>query len=99
MDGLTVAADMSLYFDVIKQIQDQINRITYANDLSERERLSQLKRLEHEISQKFKWARRSVDVTERRWASFKVAETVAEPETSRFARSLESEAEITEESL
>lgn len=56
-------ADMTLYFDVIKQIQDQINRITYANQLNEQERLNQLNRLEHEISQKFRWARRSIDTT------------------------------------
>jgi len=32
-------ADMTLYFDVVKQIQDQINRITYAYPLSEQERM------------------------------------------------------------
>ncbi len=53
--------DMTLYFDVVKQIQDQINRITYANQLNEQERLDLLSRLEHDISQKFHWARRSVD--------------------------------------
>ena len=42
-------ADMTLYFDVIKQIKDQINRITYANQLSEHDRLNQLNRLEHLI--------------------------------------------------
>ena len=57
-------ADMSLYFDVVKQVQDQINRITYANQLNETERLHQLNRLEHEISQKFHWARRSIDTSE-----------------------------------
>lgn len=64
-------ADMTLYFDVVKQIQDQINRITYANHLTEQERLNQLYRLEHEISQKFQWARRSVDTVKRRWVSHK----------------------------
>jgi hypothetical protein len=64
MDGLNMPADMTLYFDVIKQIQDQINRITYANQLNEQERLNQLNRLEHEISQKFQWARRSIDTAE-----------------------------------
>lgn len=53
--------DMSIYFDVIKQIQEQVNRITYAMSLSEEERLSQLNRLEHEISQKLVWARRSIN--------------------------------------
>ena len=57
-------ADMSLYFDVVKQVQDQINRITYAYQLNEIERLNQLNRLEHEISQKFHWARRSIDTSE-----------------------------------
>ena len=61
-------ADMTLYFDVIKQIQDQINRITYANQLNEQERLNQLNRLEHEISQKFLWARRSIDMSEAQMA-------------------------------
>ena len=56
--------DMTLYFDVIRQIQDQINRITYAKKLTESERLHQLNRLEHEIAQKFHWARRSVEVVE-----------------------------------
>ena len=59
--------DMTLYFDVIKQIQDQINRITYANQLSSQERLNQLSRLEHEISQKFHWARRSIDTSHPGW--------------------------------
>lgn len=53
--------DMTIYFDVIKQIQEQVNRITYAMSLSEEERLSQLNRLEHEISQKLVWARRSIN--------------------------------------
>ncbi len=56
-----MASDMTLYFDVIKQIQDQINRITYSNQFTETERLHQLNRLEHEITQKFQWARRSLD--------------------------------------
>lgn len=55
-----MATDMTLYFDVIKQIQNQINRITYSNHLSETERLHQINRLEHEITQKFQWARRSL---------------------------------------
>lgn len=59
-----MATDMTLYFDVIKQIQDQINRITYSQAFSETERLHQLNRLEHEISQKFHWARRSLDRSE-----------------------------------
>ena len=54
-------ADITLYFDVVKKIHDQVNRITYANHLNEQERLSQLYKLEHEISQKFQWARRSID--------------------------------------
>ena len=57
-------ADMTLYFDVIKQIQDQVNRITYAYELSEQERLNQVNRLEHELVQKFLWARRSLSTTE-----------------------------------
>ena len=56
-----MSADMTLYFDVVKQIQDQINRITYANGLNEQERSNQLNRLEHDISQKFQWARRSME--------------------------------------
>ena len=62
MDGTTMPADMTLYFDVIKQIQDQINRITYANQLNEQERLNLLNRLEHDISQKFYWARRILEM-------------------------------------
>ena len=54
-------ADMTIYFDVVKQIQEQVNRITYAMGLSEQERLNQLNRLEHEIGQKFVWARRSLN--------------------------------------
>jgi len=53
-------ADMTLYFDVFKKMQDQVNRITYSINLSPQERLHQLNRLEHEISQKFVWARRSL---------------------------------------
>lgn len=61
-DGCKIMpTDMTLYFNVVKQIQDQINRITYANQLNEQERLNLLSRLEHDISQKFHWARRSVD--------------------------------------
>ncbi len=56
--------DMTLYFDVVKQIQDQINRITYAYQLSEQERMNQINRLEHEIAQKFQWARRSLTTVE-----------------------------------
>jgi len=56
-----MASDMTLYFDVIKQIQDQINRITYSNQFTDIERLHQINRLEHEIAQKFQWARRSLD--------------------------------------
>jgi len=56
--------DMTLYFDVIKQVQDQINRITYATRLSEQERLNQINRLEHEIVQKFHWARRSLSISD-----------------------------------
>jgi len=67
MDGTKMPVDMTLYFDVVKQIQDQINRITYANQLNEQERLNQLNRLEHEISQKFHWARRSIDTAEANW--------------------------------
>ena len=55
-----MAIDMTLYFDVIKQIQGQVNRITYDKGLSEQDRLNQLNRLEHEIGQKFVWARRSI---------------------------------------
>ena len=62
-------ADMSIYFDVIKQIQEQVNRITYAMGLSEQERLNQLNRLEHEIGQKFVWARRSISSRESAEAS------------------------------
>ena len=57
-------ADMTLYFDVVKQIQDQINRITYAYQLSEQERMNQINRLEHEIVQKFQWSRRSLTTVE-----------------------------------
>ena len=64
MDGTIMPADMTLYFDVVKQMQDQINRITYANQLNETERLHQLSRLEHELSQKFHWARRSIDASD-----------------------------------
>ena len=64
MDGTKMPADMTLYFDVVKHIQDQINRITYANQVDEQERLNQLNRLEHEISQKFHWARRSIETAE-----------------------------------
>ncbi|VAW91101.1 hypothetical protein MNBD_GAMMA21-2107 [hydrothermal vent metagenome] len=65
IDGLIIMpADMTLYFDVVKQIQDQINRITYAYQLSEQERLNQINRLEHEIAQKFHWARRSLTTVE-----------------------------------
>ncbi len=53
-------ANTTIYFDVIKQIHEQINRITYANGLSEQDRLSQLNRLENDLSQKFLWARRSI---------------------------------------
>ena len=53
-------AEMTLYFDVVKKIQEQINRITYAPQLNEQDRLNQLNRLEHEITQKFHWARRSL---------------------------------------
>jgi len=59
-----MSSDMTLYFDVVKQIQDQINRITYANQINEQERSNQLSRLEHEISQKFQWARRSMEAPE-----------------------------------
>lgn len=59
-----MSSDMTLYFDVVKQIQDQINRITYANQLTEQERSNQLSRLEHDISQKFQWARRSMEAPE-----------------------------------
>ena len=59
-----MSADMTLYFDVVKQMQDQINRITYANGLSEQERANQLNRLEHDISQKFQWAHRSMEKPE-----------------------------------
>ena len=52
--------DMTLYFDVFKKMQEQVNRITYSTSLSTQERLSQLNRLEHEIGQKFVWARRSL---------------------------------------
>ncbi len=52
--------DMTLYFDVFKKMQEQVNRITYSVSLSPQERLKQLSRLEHEISQKFVWARRSL---------------------------------------
>lgn len=52
--------DMTLYFDVIKKIQEQVNRITYAPQLNEQDRLNQLNRLEHEVIQKFNWARRSL---------------------------------------
>ncbi|MGD8925944.1 MAG: hypothetical protein PVG20_03795 [Thioalkalispiraceae bacterium] len=68
MDERIMPADMTLYFDVIKQIQDQINRITYAKQLNEQERLNQLNRLEHEITQKFLWARRSIDIAEAQMA-------------------------------
>jgi hypothetical protein len=70
-------ADMTLYFDVIKQIQDQINRITYANQLNEQERLNQLNRLEHEITQKFLWARRSIDIAEAQMTGRPVDESVS----------------------
>lgn len=76
-------ADMTLYFDVVKQIQDQINRITYANHLTEQERLHQLHRLEHEISQKFQWARRSLDTVERRWVVSKEPDPEREDSESR----------------
>ena len=59
-----MATDMTLYFDVIKQIQSQVNRITYDKRLSEQDRLNQLNRLEHEIGQKFVWARRSINSRE-----------------------------------
>ena len=52
--------DMTLYFDVFKKMQEQVNRITYSISLPPEERLRQLNRLEHEISQKFVWARRSL---------------------------------------
>jgi len=55
-----MAVDMTLYFDVIKQIQGQVNRITYDKGLTEQDRINQLNRLEHEIGQKFIWARRSI---------------------------------------
>jgi hypothetical protein len=55
-----MAIDMTLYFDVIKQIQGQVNRITYNKGLTEQDRINQLNRLEHEIGQKFIWARRSI---------------------------------------
>ncbi len=58
--------DMTLYFDVFKEMQDQINRITYAKKISETERLKQLDRLEHELAQKFAWARRSISMSEMR---------------------------------
>ena len=58
-----MAIDMTLYFDVIKQIQGQVNRITYDKGLSEQDRINQLNRLEHEIGQKFVWARRSIGAT------------------------------------
>ena len=57
-------ADMTLFFDVVKQIQDQVNRITYAYQLSEQERMNQINRLEHDIAQKFQWARRSLTTVE-----------------------------------
>lgn len=66
MEDWIMPVDMTLYFDVIKQIHNQINRITYAKELNEHERLNQLNRLEHEISQKFIWARRSIDLNEPR---------------------------------
>lgn len=53
-------ADMTLYFDVFKKMQEQVNRITYSINLPPQERVRQLNRLEHEISQKFIWARRSL---------------------------------------
>jgi hypothetical protein len=53
-------ADMTLYFDVFKKVQEQVNRITYAINLSPQDRLNQLNRLEHELGQKFVWARRSL---------------------------------------
>jgi len=52
--------DMTLYFYVFKKMQEQVNRITYSTSLSSQERLNQLNRLEHEIAQKFIWARRSL---------------------------------------
>lgn len=54
-----MAMDMSVYFDVLKEIQEQVNRITYASEYSEQERLDLLDRLEKDFTQKLSWAKRS----------------------------------------
>ena len=94
MDGRKMPADMTLYFDVVKQIQDQINRITYANGLTEQERLKQLNRLEHEIKQKFQWARRSVDTVEHRWTGTRrsLMQSLNEPKSP--AKELDKEVDL-----
>ena len=52
--------DMTLYFQVLKDVQEQVNRITYSHQHTEHERLQLLDKLEYDLKQKLSWARRSM---------------------------------------
>ena len=52
--------DISVYFEVVREVQEQVNRITYLNHLTEQDRLQLLEMLERDFKQKLLWAKRSM---------------------------------------